>query len=179
MVNSRDSRYVVNPGTGEVETTINPGDRIIRGKSQTALDKQRGKESISIEWNLGNFFKTHIPEMRLWMNDLSGIEKILLFSIVPYISFEDCHLQYENGVDMGSEDLVKISGMSRAATYDAISSLVRKDILYKGKNSKGRQFFVNPWLFCKGNRVNKVLKTMFKNYHIRVLDGKKWKDITE
>lgn len=35
----------------------------------------------------------------------------------------------------------------------------------------------HQWLFCKGNRINKVLKTMFKNYRIRVLGGVKWKDM--
>jgi hypothetical protein len=72
--------------------------------------------------------------------------------------------------------LVEITGLSRGAVYDAINSLIRKDIIYKGRNSKNRQYFVNPWLFCKGNRINKVLKTMFKNYRIRVLGGVKWKD---
>ena len=57
-----------------------------------------------------------------------------------------------------------------------INGLIEKDILYKGRNSRNVQYFANPWLFCKGNRINKVLKTMFKNYEIRTMDKTKWKD---
>ena len=88
-------------------------------------------------------------------------------------------MQYDNGEDIGSEDLVAITGLSRSVVYQTINSLVNKDILYKGRNSVNRQYFANPWLFCKGNRVNKVLKTMFKNYRIRVLNNKRWKDLKE
>ena len=111
------------------------------------------------------------------MNDLSQAEKAFLFSILPYISYEDCHLQYGNGIDIGTEDLIDITKLSRPLVYQTVKSLISKDILYKGRNSKNRQYFVNPWLFCKGNRINKVLKTMFKNYHIRSMGGKKWGSI--
>jgi len=69
--------------------------------------------------------------------------------------------------------------MSRGLLYETIKSLAKKDIIYRGKNSKNRQYFVNPWLFCKGNRINKVLKTMFKNYRIKILGGKQWKYVKD
>lgn len=97
--------------------------------------------------------------------------------LLSYISYDDCHLQYGNGRDIGTEDLVGITNMARRTVFETINSLTDKDILYRGKNSKNRQYFVNPWLFCKGNRINKVLRTMFKNYRIRVLGGMQWKDV--
>ena len=72
---------------------------------------------------------------------------------------------------------MEISGISKGKISSVINGLVEKDILYKGKNSRNVQYFVNPWLFCKGNRINKVLKTMFKNYEIRTMDKTKWKDL--
>lgn len=114
------------------------------------------------------------------MEKLNVYEKAFLFSITPYIGYEDCCLKYpSNGVELRFDKLVDISGMSRSKVSDVISSLVEKDILYKGKNSNTIQYFVNPWLFCKGNRINKVLKTMFKNYQIQVKDGTMWKDLKE
>lgn len=175
--------HVVSAKTGEITDDLHEGDRIIRKNSSKNYRKIKNvKENIDDEsryerWNLENFYKANISEIRLLLKDLSQSEKAFLFSIAPYVSFDDCHLQYGNGVDIGSEDLVKITQMSRGLTYDTIKSLIDKDILYKGKNSTNRQFFVNPWLFCKGNRINKVLRTMFKNYRIRVLGGKKWKDV--
>lgn len=123
------------------------------------------------------FYMGNIDEIQAWMNDLTTIEKAFIFSIVPYISYEDCCLKYSNNKDLGTEDLVKVSGLSRGSVYEVIDGLVKKDILYKGENSKTKQYFMNPWLFCKGQRLNKVLKTMFKNYKIRVLGNKKWSDI--
>lgn len=184
MDESKTSRVVVNTETGEIEHKLQKGDRIVRKNSVESLIKKQRREKeveqrVTLEWNLENFFKVHVPEMRLWMKDLSQTERSFLFSITTYVSYEDCHLQYDNGVDIGSEDLVTITGLSRSVVYQTINSLVKKDIIYKGRNSISRQYFANPWLFCKGNRVNKVLKTMFKNYRIRVLNNKKWKDLKE
>lgn len=127
-----------------------------------------------------SFYKGNIEELRKNMNRLDVYEKAFLFSIVPYIGYEDCCLKYpSNGIELRFDKLVEVSGMSRSKVSDVINSLVEKDIMYKGKNSNTMQYFVNPWLFCKGNRINKVLKTMFKNYQIQVKDGTKWKDLKE
>lgn len=161
---------IVDSETGEITGTINEGDRILRGASIEFLSNVQ-------EWKIKHFFKGNIDEIRKWMRELSLHEKAFLFAIVTYVSYTDCHLQYDNGEDIGTEELVKITDMPRRTVYEVISSLVKKDIIYKGKNSKNRQYFVNPWLFCKGNQINNVLKTMFKNYRIRVCGNKRWKDL--
>lgn len=126
-----------------------------------------------------HFYKGNIDEIRKTMQNLNVYEKAFLYSIVPYIGYEDCCLKYDNGNELKFEALVDISGISRSKLAEVISSLVEKDIVYKGKNSNTIQYFVNPWLFCKGNRINKVLKTMFKNYEIQTKDGIRWKDLKE
>jgi hypothetical protein len=161
---------IIDPDTGEQVGYLCDGDKVLRKASIEYLDNMQ-------EWKIEHFFKGHIGEINKWLNELSIHEKAFLFSIVPYISYEDCHLQYSNGKDIGTEDLIKITKMARRTIFEVINSLVAKDILYKGKNSKNRQYFINPWLFCKGNRINKVLKTMFKNYRIRVLNNIKWGDL--
>lgn len=182
--------HVVSAETGEITTELYEGDRIQRKESVEAYSKFCGSNKCTSEettkkfnetliWNMSNFMKMNTTEVRLWMDDLSQAEKAFLFSIVPCVSYDDCHLQMPDGSDIGTEDLVKITKLSRGLVYETIESLIKKDILYKGKNSKNRQYFVNPWLFCKGNRINRVLKTMFKNYKIRVLGGKLWKDLKD
>jgi hypothetical protein len=155
---------------GEIIGELNEGDRIIKKEVSEYLEK-------TDMWKIENFYMGNIDELQKWMDDLTTVEKAFLFSIVPYISYEDCCIKFNNNTDIGTEDLVKISGLSRGKTYEVISSLNKKDIIYKGENSKSRQYFINPWLFCKGQRLNKVLKTMFKNYKIRILGNKKWSDI--
>jgi sugar-specific transcriptional regulator TrmB len=177
--------HVVNVETGEITNQIFEGDSILRKESQDALKKlkevkeETQKQCETLIWNMSNFMKMNITEVRLWMDDLNQAEKAFLFSIVPCVSYDDCHLQTHDGKDIGTEELVKITKLSRSLVYETIESLIKKDILYKGKNSKNRQYFVNPWIFCKGNRINRVLKTMFKNYKIRILGGKQWKDVKD
>ncbi len=155
---------------GEIIGEINEGDKILRKEASEYLEKTDA-------WKIENFYMGNIDELQKWMDDLNTMEKAFLFSIVPYISYEDCCLKYANKSELGTEDLVKVSKLSRGKAYEVINSLKKKDILYKGENSKSRQYFINPWLFCKGQRLNKVLKTMFKNYKIRILDNRKWSDI--
>ncbi|MBW2003025.1 MAG: hypothetical protein JRI72_00210 [Deltaproteobacteria bacterium] len=171
MSEKRKKDYVVCSETGEIVTEINSGDRILRKKSIDSYNE-------TTVWKMENFYKGHTGEIAKWNIDLSQTEKAFLFSVAPYISYDDCHLQFKNNSrDIGTEDFVEITNMSRKTVYATIKSLIAKDILYKGRNSKSRQYFVNPWLFAKGSRVNKVLKTMFKNYKIRVLNDVKWGDI--
>ncbi len=163
---------IVKYDTGEVENELREGDRV----------KITRKESIDYlnqfqSWEMERFYKGHIGEITALMKELSTNEKAFLFSIALYVGYEDCCLKYLNGRDITTKDLLVITGLSNGALHKTINSLVKKDIIYKGKNSKNRQYFINPWLFCKGNRINKVLKTMFKNYKVRVCDGVKWKDI--
>jgi hypothetical protein len=177
--------HVVSKATGEIVTELYDGDSILRKESKEAHKKfedaknESKKASETLVWSMTNFMKMNTVEVRLWMDELSQAEKAFLFSIVPCVSFDDCHLQTHSGEDIGTEDLLKIVNMSRGLLYETIKSLAKKDIIYRGKNSKNRQYFVNPWLFCKGNRINKVLKTMFKNYKIKILGGKQWKDVKD
>ena len=130
----------------------------------------------SEDWTLDYFYKGNISEIRAIMQELDTYEKAFLYSIAPFVSYEDCCIKYDNGKELTFDALSEISGISTGKLSKVIKSLIDKDILYKGKNSKNTQYFVNPWLFSKGNRINKVLKTMFKNYKIRTL-GLRWKEL--
>lgn len=125
---------------------------------------------------MDNFFKGNIAEIRAIMKELNVYEKAFLYTIAPYVGYEDGCIKYDNGKELNFDTLSDITGISTGKMSEVIKCLIDKGILYKGKNSKHVQYFVNPWLFCKGKRINKVLKTMFKNYKVRILN-KKWKDI--
>jgi hypothetical protein len=170
------SSLMVNPDTGEITDEIYEGDRvrIIRKES---LDYLVNTQSDFQEWHIENFYKANAPELRKIMQDLSVYEKAFIFAMATYVGYDDCCIKYPNGNDIGTEDLIKLTGFGRTKLFETIESLVKKDVIYKGKNSHGRQYFINPWLFCKGNRINVVLKAMFKNYRIRIRGGVKWKDI--
>jgi hypothetical protein len=165
---------------GNVNRKIKKSDLIISRNSLKSKKDKEMREYAAIksgdkqEWNLEHFFKGHIPEIRELMKSLSVYDRAFLFSIATYVGYEDCCLKFDNGRVLDFEDLVDISGMSRGKLSQVLSGLIKADIIYKGNNSKGLQYFVNPWIYCKGVRINAVLKTMFKNYHVRVLGGQQW-----
>lgn len=163
-------RLVVDYDTGEVVTEMHDGDRIVRGSSVEYLQQFR-------EWKIEHFYKGNLSEIKSWMKDLTPNEKAILFTVSPYVGYEDCCLKHGNGEMVTFDHIVELSGLSRGAVSATINSLIGKDIICRNKNSKERQYFVNPWLFCKGNRINRVLQTMFRNYGVRVCGGIKWKHI--
>lgn len=163
-------RIVVDRDTGVILTTLEEGDKIIRSKSVERL-----KETEN--WKLEDFSKINDKELRHIIPILNLSERAVFLSLVPYVSYKSCVIEFANRKDMNLSDIVKICGFSNNTVIDAIESLIKKDILYKGRNSKSNQYFMNPWLVHKGNTINKVLKEMFKNYRVRVKGNVKWKDL--
>lgn len=182
------SRQILDTETGEILAEEECGDRIKYVKANSIKSYERMKDSQIISkmkameedgcqnWNLESFYKGNIQEIRKTMDKLDIYERAFLFSIATYIGYEDCCLKFDNGNELTFEKMVEISGISKGKLSTVLQGLIKKDILYKGKNSKTVQYFVNPWLFCKGNRINKVLKRMFRNYEIQSENGTKWKD---
>jgi len=179
-MDEREIRGYITDVNGNIVKPVYVGDRIQSGKSlenfknkkmrEVAAEKSGDKQ----EWNLEHFFKGHIPEIRELMKSLNVNQKAFLFSIATYVGYEDCCIKYDNGKCFDFDDLVLVSGLSRGTVSKVVNELRDADIIYKGFNSKGIQYFMNPWIYCKGIRINAVLKTMFKNYHVRVLGGKQW-----
>jgi DNA-binding MarR family transcriptional regulator len=168
------SNIIMNTKTGEIDKEIKDGDiiKVIRKESLDYLDTYE-------TWVVERFFKGNISEIEKLLTELTIGEKALLFFIVPFIGYNDCCIKHRNNSCMNIEDIIQKTGISKPTVHKSINSLIKKDILYKGKNSKEVQIFINPWLFCKGNRINKVLKTMFKNYKIKVMNNTKWKDLKQ
>lgn len=167
---NREIRKIfIDKDTGE-EIFLYDGDRITRKNS---IDYLNDTEIMGID----SFFKGCIEELKLILPELSNMEKAFLISLAPYVGYNDCCLKHGNNSDILPQHMADITGLSERCIYDILTKLITKDIIYKGKHSKGKQYFVNPWLFNKGIRINKVLKTMFRNYKIRSKDNTKWKDL--
>jgi len=182
------SRKLVDFNTGEILADEDSGDRIkyIKAGSVEAFNKikeeqiEKGLKEFESKyklWEYKSFFKGNIEEIRRCMEELDTYEKAFLYSIASYVGYDDCCLKFDNGVELTFEKMVEISGISKGKLSSVIQGLIKKDILYKGKNSNTTQYFVNPFLFCKGYRINKVLKRMFGNYKIKSKNNIKWKDL--
>lgn len=162
---------------GVVERMIFDGDVV-----KVVSARQKEYLSETVEWKPRDFVKTNVEELRLTLPELSIYEKAFIVSIQPYIGFHDCLLKYQAGNgerDMLIRDLVEITGCGKTKLLEVLALLHEKDIIYIGRNSKNNQYFVNPWLFNKGARINKVLAAMFQNYRIRSMGGTRWKDFNK
>jgi len=165
-------RILVDADTGEVGGYLKTGDRILRAESIAHLKKQakgavRGRRFVRIDEEEG----------RLIAKELNAYERAVLFQLQFYVSYESGLIRYPNGREIGFNDVVEMTGLAKATVTSAISGLVAKDILYKGKNSKRTQYYMNPWIASKGVVPNSTLKDMFGNYRIRSKGNTRWKDL--
>ena len=175
MIN--EDSYLVAKDSGEVIGEVNAGSKIISKNSLNYLKDQREMEKLPTQIN--NFFKGNVDEIRLILEELDVFEKAMLFTMASYVGYDDCCLKYNNGKDVTSQQLIRMSKMSKNKGYEVMDKLRAKDIIYVGKNSRNYQYFANPWIFNKGTTMNKVLRRMFMNYRIRSLDNIQWKDLRE
>lgn len=159
---------------------LDNGDRVVRKKSIEYL-KNKGKYSKAgrkyINILADSFTKVNLNELELILKELDVYEKAFLMSIVPYVGYEDCVLKRRNGILLDIDDFVKLSSMSRAKIYNVIISLIDKHIIYKKKVGKRIEYYVNPWLLSRGDKLEERLKEMFGEYEIRSKGMKKWNRI--
>jgi hypothetical protein len=162
---------------GKKVNEMRPGDRILRNETIEFLKTKKGEISNTEEWKMENFFKGNVDELQAWMTDLDIYEKGFLYSIAPFVGYEDCCIKHKNNTPMTFEGMLKITGVSRGKLSETVSRLRGKGIIFKGESNNGIEYFVNPWFFCRGKRVNEVLKTMFNGYRIKTLNDVAWGDI--
>ena len=173
------SKLVVDASTGEVIDQMKIGDQILRGsslKSYQTYTKQHSESGIYHKWDLDNFFRVNVSELVLLLPDLNQAEKSLLLSLSPYIGYETGALIHKNGVTVDKNTIVNLAGMSRNTVNKALDGLIDKKIIHNNEDGTGRDFYMNPWIFSKGPRINKELREMFADYPVRILGNIKWKD---
>ena len=159
---------------------LGPEDRILRKKSIDRYNEIKNKDAETYEvWDIQHFYKGNIAELQELMKGISVYEKAFLFSVVTYVGYDDCCLKWNNNKCIDFNGLLKISNFSKGKLSEVLNSLRHKDVIYKGLNSAEIQYFMNPWLFYRGNKIEAALKTMFKNYKIKVRDNIKWGDLKD
>lgn len=161
-------KILIDENTGTIIRRLGKGDRIIRKQSI---------EYLKSDIKRRHFVRVDEDEGRMIVKELTPSERAVLFQLQYYVSYESGLISHSNGREIGFNDIVELTGLSRRTVALVIESLVSKDILYKGKNSKRVQYYMNPWIASKGVAPNATLKEMFKNYRIRSRGDAMWKDL--
>lgn len=155
---------------GVILSEFNSKDKIIRNASIEAYSKLH---EDTISWKYDEFSIINNRELRKITPELSVNEMAMLFAILPYVDYTTCLIRYSNGREIKIDQIAEITGMKRRRAIDTLHSLIEKKMLYKGQGIYRDQYFINPWLMSKGNRIHKGLFDMFKDYVIKT-KGKTW-----
>jgi hypothetical protein len=157
--------YKVIDDSGQVIGYIREGDRVVRKES---VESVNGTVAWTPEESFGKFY----PEAMKRLSKLgcTAAEYRLLFLVLGYISYKSGLLMHDNGRSLTAEWITEQMDMNKDVVYRTIRSLIAKGILYKGSGNKGKvdEYFINPFYFFKGNRINQTLLAMFSDPKDRV-----------
>ena len=150
---------IVDLSTGEVSGHINQGDRIVRKATSEYL-------CDTVEWGKDRpFVKVFIDFFPKIAESLTGGAVGLMSAIVPYIAYRSnllCNRSSNN--PLSNKDIEEVTGLSNKSVIKYMEELVNAKVLFRGKCGKSYQYYANPYIYCKGGRINKTLEAMFKNY---------------
>lgn len=157
----KKEKYLIDE-CGVVLNTIGEDDKVRIMRKET-LDFIKG-ENDKIEINADvNFIKLYTNTLKDLINeDLTSADLKVILVCLENLRYESGAVAFENtGNFLNQQDIVKISELTKMTVYRSIERLVDKKILHKGVTGKEYQFFMNPFIFMKGVKVNKTLYSMF------------------
>jgi hypothetical protein len=110
-----------------------------------------------------SFTKLFTEFFRVADNKFSSGSVAVMFAIAPYVAYETNILCKRGRVKdpLTVDDIHKITGISKKSITKYIDELTEGKIL--SKDIEGR-LIANPYVYCKGGKVTKELKAMFKAY---------------
>lgn len=150
-------RKVVND-YGEIERELKPGDRIMSGKSIDYLI-----DTMPIQKD-EQFVKTFIKSLDILVSEqLSGSAYSIIIMAIRYLRYGSGIVAFENGKPFTKHDFIEFCKLKERTVDYAVEELVEKKIFSKNKTGHDIQYFVNPFIFMRGERINKTLYVMFKN----------------
>lgn len=144
---------------GEIIGEMQDGDSILRKKSTEFLD-------TTMPWGKGmRFVKVCIDYIPKLSPILTGSALGTILALTPYIQYYSNMIAKNNGGrPLKNKDIEEIMGYSDKTVKVIMDELVDKRVLFRGRTGKSYQYYANPWIFTKGNRINKTLNAMFQGY---------------
>lgn len=118
-------------------------------------------------WKRGyQYTKVFSDTMRIVGKELTPTECKVIMLLMSYIRYDSGMLATLKGNPITNDDIVKMVDMSLRTVSDVMTGLVTKKIFAKTRVGVCNQYFANPYIFLRGNYINKTLKAMFKNYKV-------------
>lgn len=110
-------------------------------------------------------------------------EKDILKFLINYTE-KDTGLILNNETEMQPMHIAYFTNTEIERVKEILQFFNANDFIWIGSNSESfssrkYQYFINPLLYRKSYKINKVLKTMFKNYKIRCKGNVAWENLDD
>jgi len=150
------SKYLVDEN-GVIVNEIYVGDRILRKSSIDA-----NKDSLEINNGI-SFVKLYTNNLATIIEEIGPIEASVMLMLVPYIQYGSGLLVAPNGVPLTKNMLANILNKDLRNVGRNLEGLIRAELIGKHRTGKTVNYTVNPYVFCLGSKVHKVLHRLFEN----------------
>lgn len=135
---------------GETVAILQTGDRILRKNNIESYDNQ-----VAIKMRFGKV------NLRVFGKIAAKYPLFLL--MLDYVAYQSGKLMFKNGVTINRRNLAKACGVSNATVDRQLKGLIEEDVIKSVKDGRDSVFFVNPYVFHIGKKVNYSLYELFKD----------------
>ena len=115
-----------------------------------------------------NFIKLFTSQLKKLKKKVSQTETLILLDLTHYISYESGMLtktgENDSRYPLTNKDIEKITEFSPGVVIKSMIHLVDVGVFARTKVGKNYIYFANPFIFCKGVKINKTLIDMFKKF---------------
>ncbi|WIF94466.1 hypothetical protein [Caminicella sporogenes] len=118
------------------------------------------RQKFEPEKHFTKSFKNKIDEIKKEFG-LTLTEMGIIYTLSFYINYEDNLLCHSNGNPLCKKDLQEILDLAHNAVDKYMNFLVKKGVLAKVKVKRSVNYYMNPYIFYKGNRIDNTLLNMF------------------
>ena len=158
---------VVSRSTGEIADTLSEGDRIVHKK------KDNKKSDVIYDYSKKRHFIKIYVEVNELRKKLTQSEFCIAMSLCDWVCYEDFLIRHNgnrNGNILSIRELSAEMGVGYDNLRKIINSLISKQVLGVHKTGNKQAITVNPYIYSRGNNVNKTILDLFEHSEW------KWKD---
>lgn len=151
------SKILIDSETGQVLTTLNDGDRIVRASSSESI---AAFETIPQGESFTKLYQQIVPTL---VNcDLSAAELMLFMHLAVNLRYKSNVAKYSNGRLITRENLQSDLKMSEPTVKRSIRKLIYFGLIVEAKTIEGNVFIVNPYIVMVGDKINKTVFELFR-----------------
>jgi hypothetical protein len=157
-------KIIINAHTGDIESYIYEGDRIVRNKSVKSYSEMEYKYEPKDDRDFTKMFHEELQNVtRLRLKGKLSIAGELLFrTLGDYVDYSGDNIVKSGNMAMGTKTIgEKLLGYGKSQTIVLINELLDLNLIAKVRRGKNVIYVMNPLYYNKG-KVLKSTVTLFK-----------------